>query len=256
MTDWQIIKQQAEKYQQTNTEWTSFIQGRRYKIELIEENRIFIKKVSGGYSVSLTKSRCISAINKIKIQKNINKSQLISESVARETSLVYLHPFLNWDSKNKQIFWKETISTDIATQFIEEASNDVLDKMQIVINKRKNQSHFRKNLLKVYENKCSITNTEITSVLQAAHIISHSESGNNESTNGILLRADLHILFDENLLLIHPKKLTVHLHPDLKNTNYSIFESKKIRQRIDNKNPDEKYLMEKWNKCGWINPIL
>ena len=37
MTDWQIIKQQAEKYQQTNTEWTSFIQGRRYKIELIEE---------------------------------------------------------------------------------------------------------------------------------------------------------------------------------------------------------------------------
>ncbi|MEH1887220.1 MULTISPECIES: HNH endonuclease signature motif containing protein [unclassified Nostoc] len=41
-----------------------------------------------------------------------------------------------------------------------------------------------------------ITNFDAEVALEAAHIIPYSETENNHPSNGLLLRADLHTLFD------------------------------------------------------------
>lgn len=50
--------------------------------------------------------------------------------------------------------------------------------------------------------RCAITGERTLPVLQAAHIKPYSRSGPNRVHNGLLLRSDLHILFDQGLLTV------------------------------------------------------
>lgn len=130
----------------------------------------------------------------------------------------------------------------------EEAQNDDPD---VFLNQsrraRKGQRRLRLKLLQLYENKCAITGYAPTEVLEAAHISSHSTSGINHSDNGLLLRADIHSLFDSNLLRICPDNLTVLIDSSLKNTPYWKLQGKHLRKRVDGSNPAKEYLIERWN---------
>jgi HNH endonuclease len=83
---------------------------------------------------------------------------------------------------------------------------------------RLGQAKFRKSLLELYERKCWISGCSVDRVLQAAHIEPHSNE-NNKLSNGMILRADLHNLFDANLLWIQPTSegYSVRLSPTLGN---------------------------------------
>ena len=70
------------------------------------------------------------------------------------------------------------------------------------IRTRQGQPRFRKNLLNFYQNKCVITGCEDVEVLQAAHIKGVRDLGKHAITNGLLLRADLHTLFDLGIITI------------------------------------------------------
>lgn len=63
------------------------------------------------------------------------------------------------------------------------------------------QKEFRDKLLREYK-KCAISKTTFEPVLEAAHVLDVVYDGNERIDNGILLRADLHILFDRGLLKI------------------------------------------------------
>lgn len=65
---------------------------------------------------------------------------------------------------------------------------------------RRGQPEFRAQLLKAYDGRCCVTSCEVQDVLEAAHIDPHSEGGGYSKSNGLLLRADIHILFDLYLL--------------------------------------------------------
>lgn len=77
--------------------------------------------------------------------------------------------------------------------------------------RRQGQAKFRRSLLEAYDGKCAISGTNVADVLQAAHIIPYNGPKTNHVTNGILLRADLHNLFDLKLIAINPvsKKISV-----------------------------------------------
>jgi len=68
------------------------------------------------------------------------------------------------------------------------------------IKTRRGQSELRKNLLLAYDGKCCVTDCNVESVLEAAHIIAHSEESNYSVSNGLLLRTDIHTLYDLNLI--------------------------------------------------------
>ncbi len=253
MSNWDLVINQAAKAFQTKTEWTSFIKKRRYEIKEVHENEFIIKKLSGGKDVPLTRKIIEAAIEKLKQAKRLKKTKLLP-SVSRETALIYLHPYIHWDSAAKETYWdpNENDSTETISQVIDNASDDDIEYIKRLIRKRKNQSKFRKSLIKAYEGKCCISNCNTLTVLEAAHIINHSITGINHSSNGLLLRSDLHILFDENLLLIHPKKMTIHLHPDLLQSEYSRYNGNVINSRIDNTLPNFKYLKQKWDSANLI----
>ncbi|ENZ4205842.1 MULTISPECIES: HNH endonuclease [Providencia] len=70
---------------------------------------------------------------------------------------------------------------------------------------RRGQRKFRQSLLYAYEGKCAVTGCSIQELLEAAHINPFSKSGSQGDivNNGILLRADIHTLFDLGLLKIN-----------------------------------------------------
>lgn len=69
---------------------------------------------------------------------------------------------------------------------------------------RLGQGAFRVVTLENYRRRCSITAETTLPVLQAAHIKPIAEGGSHSPRNGLLLRADLHILFDQGLLGVTP----------------------------------------------------
>jgi predicted restriction endonuclease len=66
---------------------------------------------------------------------------------------------------------------------------------------KRQQAKFRNQLLKRYK-KCVLTGESCPELLDAAHIIDMQDGGANGMMNGILLRTDLHRLFDRRLLII------------------------------------------------------
>jgi hypothetical protein len=74
---------------------------------------------------------------------------------------------------------------------------------------RRGQQRFRNNLLWAYGGQCCVTGTASKQVLEAAHIQPYADSGTNSAKNGLLLRSDIHVLFDLNLLSIDPKRRVV-----------------------------------------------
>ena len=74
--------------------------------------------------------------------------------------------------------------------------------MQIV--PRLGQSTFRIAVLDAYGRACSVTNEHSLPALEAAHIRSYASDGPHEVRNGLLLRADLHRLFDKGYVTVSP----------------------------------------------------
>ena len=153
-----------------------------------------------------------------------------------------LHPNIYYNNDTKQIRWNEIEKTaEDFEDFIDQADDDELEKIRIQVNRRKNQSKFRNSILKLYNNMCAISGTEVTEVLDAAHIISHSKSGINQKNNGILLRSDLHLLFDKNLLQIDPVTCEVLIDKSLKDSIYYTYHKSKLDLPIS-----DTYLLKKY----------
>lgn len=69
---------------------------------------------------------------------------------------------------------------------------------------REGQAEFRKRLIDHYGAVCMVTGTALASVIDAAHIVPYNGTATNALSNGLLLRKDIHALFDAGLLTIGP----------------------------------------------------
>lgn len=72
------------------------------------------------------------------------------------------------------------------------------------IARRQGQKEFRNKLMRAYGNRCAVTGTSTESVLEAAHISRFLGAHTNRTSNGLLLRADIHTLFDLHRITITP----------------------------------------------------
>ncbi len=77
--------------------------------------------------------------------------------------------------------------------------------------RRQGQRLFRRRLLDAYDNRCAVTGTVEPNVLEAAHIHRYMGPHSNIESNGLLLRADIHTLFDLYLLTIEPTQGAPHV---------------------------------------------
>jgi putative restriction endonuclease len=69
---------------------------------------------------------------------------------------------------------------------------------------RLGQGAFRVLVTEAYGRRCAMTGERTLPVLQAAHIKPYARSGPHRTNNGLLLRSDLHILFDKGYITVDP----------------------------------------------------
>ncbi|HXX46050.1 MAG TPA: HNH endonuclease [Candidatus Acidoferrales bacterium] len=67
---------------------------------------------------------------------------------------------------------------------------------------RLGQGAFRVIVTDSYKRRCAVTGSHILHVLEAAHIRPYGKGGSHDPSNGLLLRQDVHTLFDRGYLTI------------------------------------------------------
>lgn len=127
---------------------------------------------------------------------------------------------------------------------------DGRDKAVRQIIQRRGQRRFRKNLIAAYDGKCALSGCAVVEVLEAAHIAPYMGKHTNHTQNGLLLRGDLHTLFDLNLLRIEPVSMTIEFAPQLAD-GYPDLKNTKLRLPLEpSHRPDEQALREHYADCA------
>lgn len=86
----------------------------------------------------------------------------------------------------------------IAGEDAPQYGNSILRKVRI------GQGAFRISVTDAYAKRCAITGEKTLPVLEAAHIRPYASAGPNQISNGLLLRSDMHKLFDDGYITITP----------------------------------------------------
>jgi putative restriction endonuclease len=73
-----------------------------------------------------------------------------------------------------------------------------------LVRPRLGQGSFRVVVTDAYDRRCAITKERTLPVLEAAHIRPYADGGEHRIDNGLLLRRDLHTLFDRGYLTVTP----------------------------------------------------
>lgn len=125
------------------------------------------------------------------------------------------------------------LSSDVITLSDQDAGSDSLTGKEYVpqqdvdrrrmlerqIRERRGQQQFRDALRARYGDRCLVTGCGFLAVLEAAHINPYRGEDDNHPANGLLLRGDIHTMFDLDLLGIEPDRLLIELHPTLVGNN-------------------------------------
>jgi hypothetical protein len=89
------------------------------------------------------------------------------------------------------------------------------------IRRRRGQREFRFKMMQRFGEICAFSGEQPPQVLEAAHIKSFAESGEHHLDGGLLLRRDIHSLFDAHLMTVNPSSWKVEIAPRLH--NYSTY---------------------------------
>lgn len=143
-------------------------------------------------------------------------------------SIVELHPQLLQEGDNV-IATKEIIGGGtIFDEFVPSDVVDDLEPVETIEYRRIGQDHFRSNMLEIYSGACAISGTDVVGTLQAAHICPYIGSKSNHVQNGILLRSDIHLLFDDYQLTIDASTYQIRIAPELLGSIYFQYSGKEI----------------------------
>ena len=94
---------------------------------------------------------------------------------------------------------------------------------------RDGQAAFRAALLAAYQSRCAMSPADAPPALEAAHIQPFLGKHSNCVVNGLLLRADLHAMFDDGLLTVRGEDYRIEVHSELKGTTYESMDGNVLR---------------------------
>jgi hypothetical protein len=124
------------------------------------------------------------------------------------------------------------------------------------IARRQGQPAFRRELLRAYSHRCAVTGSTTVEVLEAAHIAPFRGQHTNRVDNGLLLRSDVHTLFDLQRLTVLPT-LVVSVHPELRSGGYGQFHGERLASVPDDTKlqPGQALLTQHNAQCDWDTAI-
>jgi hypothetical protein len=122
--------------------------------------------------------------------------------------------------------------------------------LRAIVN-RQGQPVFRNRVLDAYGHRCALTNSNVVETLEAAHIYPYRGTRTSHVTNGILLRADIHTLFDLGLITIDSSNCKVMVAERLRDSPYARFSGRRLRPpKNSHASPNKKALDMHREKFG------
>jgi putative restriction endonuclease len=116
-----------------------------------------------------------------------------------------------------------------------------------LVRPRLGQGTFRVSVIEAYGRACAVTGEHSLPVLEAAHIRPYAEDGVHEVRNGLLLRTDIHRLYDRGFVTVTPE-LEFRVSPKLRQrwengrAYYSLEGPVKVLPRRVEERPDPELL--------------
>lgn len=124
----------------------------------------------------------------------------------------------------------------------------------LAIAKRRGPYKFRQKLLVAYNRRCSMTGCEIEPILEVAFLQPNLPDQNSDPSNALLLRADIHTLFDLNMIAIDPETMKIILAPSLRNGTYSSLDGQPLTSpNLEAFQPNLDALKLRLQWCSWLN---
>jgi hypothetical protein len=120
---------------------------------------------------------------------------------------------------------------------------DHRDTITRTIRARRGQQAFRQSLIAGYGPAGMVTGYDLLDIIEAAHISPYRGLNDQHEENGLLLRADIHVLFDLQLMGIEPHKLIIRFHPSALSSGYQEYEGKRLRCQVS---PSVEALKSRW----------
>lgn len=121
--------------------------------------------------------------------------------------------------------------------YVPDNKNDARKRVLREVVRRQGQPKFRESLMTAYERRCAVTKCSTIATLEAAHITPYRGVHTNATSNGLLLRADIHTLWDLALIAVDPMTMLVKTSPLLRDDEYkklngaSVFQPNKMSER-------------------------
>lgn len=122
---------------------------------------------------------------------------------------------------------------------------------------RERQDLFRAMLLDAYGFRCAMSDANVPEGLQAAHIEPYRGVCSQSTSNGLLLRADIHLLYDAHLLSVMPESHIVRISERLVGSPYARYNGRRIHvPRNDADKPDDELLERQFRQFATENVVV
>ena len=96
------------------------------------------------------------------------------------------------------------------------------------VRRRQGGARFRRSLVQAYDSRCAMTRYDAVPALEAAHIMPYRGPQTNHVANGLLLRADMHDLFDLGLIAVDTGNMHILLADELMGTEYEPYAGRSL----------------------------
>lgn len=112
---------------------------------------------------------------------------------------------------------------------------------------RRGQRKFRQHLLATQGELCAFTGRAPDRVLEAGHLYSYARLGEHHEHGGLMLRRDIHRLFDDGLLAVEPSRARIDVSPQL--ASYDQYASLHDRPlQLDLRDQQMEWLTKHWDE--------
>lgn len=196
-----------------------------HNVVLVKTGKIPAERGIVGLGLAISKPRTVRQVRGVRVRlTTLSLSPLVKRSALDVPPL----DEVAWSNQNaaarlerRHVAAIEQLLAATRDQAPPMSEEDARVRVERAIVLRQGRPQFRSMLERAYEARCAISDCDAMTALEAAHIRPYRGPDTDRVENGLLLRADLHTLFDLFLVGIDASSWTVVVSSELKNTSYA-----------------------------------